>query len=136
MLSTRTTSRFASVCPSASIRVFSRARIRSPRPAWLPSASVISASGRPGRARSAARGPGAASRAAVSFDVAISRASWPSRKPFRHSVDRVIEYPVLRPVVDPAPAGVLGQGGDVALAQLQRGIPLPCVVNRRTSVSR
>ena len=36
MLSTRTTSRLASVCPSASIRVFSRARIRSPAAGLVP----------------------------------------------------------------------------------------------------
>ena len=80
MLSTRTTSRLASVCPSASMRALSRARIMSPRPAWLPSESVISAS--PTLPSSTRRSrTSAASRAAVSFDVASSRASLPVQEP-------------------------------------------------------
>ena len=83
--SIRIVSRLASVCPSASIRVFSRARTRSPRPARLPSASVISAG--PTSPNSASRSrTRAASRAAVSFDVAISRDSRPARWSLTHSI--------------------------------------------------
>ena len=124
MLSTRTTSRLASVCPSASMRVFSRARIRSPRPAWLPSASVISASptrpssARRSRTRRGQPGRGLVRRGHQQGFLAVQEAVQVQRH-------RVVEHPVLRAVVDPAAAGVLGQRGDVALPQLQRGLPLP-----------
>ena len=124
MLSTRTTSRLASVCPSASMRVFSRARIRSPRPARLPSASVISASptrpssARRSRTRAGQPGRGLVRRGHEQGFLAVQEAVQVQR----HGV---VEYPVLRAVVDPAAPGVLGQGGDVPLPQLQRGLALP-----------
>ena len=120
----RSTSRLVSRCPPASILVLSRARIRSPVPAWFPSASG---------ARGCTTVPivtswactRRASSAASSFDPASKIASRPVqviRQP-RPRGAVIGRLPVIAP--DP-PAPVIGRDhGEITGPEPDRGVPLP-----------
>ena len=100
--------------PPASISVFSRARTRSPLPAWFPSDSVTS--------------PAAGDRPALDEPRAHQRREprgrliaacqqqrgFPGRRVGQPEIDRVVIDPVLRALVHPAPGTVLAPRGQLS----------------------